>query len=532
MRVVCRAETRCQGVAHCSFMGHLEWDKWVGGPLIRLPLSGVGVEVGCPILDVPPSDEERDPGCMLKRKTYHTQPASQLAGATMNEHEDDTIRSTGGVAARVIAFVRAAIERLRPQLEAVPEYEEPLNMVPLTFQSSRYDTVVDRALLPLQPLDELQELATVLQRSRHVDGRMLYGLHRTLGAILATVLQFHGLQPTDEQILDIFNRLIEEYDTGISRYRVTAPLSHYAHPDPSATFSVGDGSTIEMWTRVDSILHKEINDTYLFPPTPSGTLTGAIVVPELPTSDPGTEITRAMESARRVIWAMRLVQSGDVAAPYFFIRAIGPSLNAGYGYMALTRFQDLEARRTGTDYLVGSDTMEQVNRIYAHLRSIKGTADTFKGLGFALRRFNLSYSRDYAEDRLIDLTSSLESALVPTQDVEIKYRLAWRTAILLAEVGEEPIRVRRHIQDIYDIRSAIVHGGKTIAEFDPDKLRSEDLKNDISTVPTLCEHYTRLVLKRCVERLSGRLSSIRALEGELDDKLAKAAATLVDVGKS
>jgi hypothetical protein len=83
--------------------------------------------------------------------------------------------------------------------------------------------------------------------------------------------------------------------------------------------------------------------------------------------------------------------------------------------------------------------------------------DILSDLRFAVRRFNLSYSRESAEDQLIDLVIALESALLPNTRDELRYKLALRAATLIGGLNlKQSFQV---IQLAYDLRSAVVHNG-------------------------------------------------------------------------
>ncbi len=76
-----------------------------------------------------------------------------------------------------------------------------------------------------------------------------------------------------------------------------------------------------------------------------------------------------------------------------------------------------------------------------------------------ISRFNLAYTRRTAEDRIIDLTICLESLLSDSPDA-IAYRMQLRAAALLRKT-HKPADVRDLIALVYDIRSKVVHTGKT-----------------------------------------------------------------------
>ena len=86
-------------------------------------------------------------------------------------------------------------------------------------------------------------------------------------------------------------------------------------------------------------------------------------------------------------------------------------------------------------------------------------SDCLEELKFAIRRFNIAYSRETHEDCLIDLVISLESALLYGKTGELNHRLGLRAAILLMPF-ETPKKTYALIKVAYEIRSKIMHAGK------------------------------------------------------------------------
>ena len=84
-------------------------------------------------------------------------------------------------------------------------------------------------------------------------------------------------------------------------------------------------------------------------------------------------------------------------------------------------------------------------------------------LGLALHRFNLSYERRGFEDKLLDLVISLECVLLPGDRAELKHRLALRASFFLKNYWE-PQNTYALMDLMYQVRSNIVHGGKTLED--------------------------------------------------------------------
>ena len=127
-----------------------------------------------------------------------------------------------------------------------------------------------------------------------------------------------------------------------------------------------------------------------------------------------------------------------------------------------------------------------------------------RDLEVALRRFEQSYTRKVAEDRLIDLTIALESTLLAWDSDELKYRLSLRGAALTAAF-RNPYETQQLLKVIYDVRSAVVHDGKHI--FECSKVVNKALAsfappNERDDLAQMCEDVVRDILRTYVERLA------------------------------
>ncbi|WP_133207022.1 MULTISPECIES: HEPN domain-containing protein [Arthrobacter] len=79
----------------------------------------------------------------------------------------------------------------------------------------------------------------------------------------------------------------------------------------------------------------------------------------------------------------------------------------------------------------------------------------------AFGRFTRSYLTDDLADAVVDLATSLEAILLggdKSKD-DIGLRLRGRAAALLSTTNDAAPAMKRHISDLYSVRSALVHGG-------------------------------------------------------------------------
>jgi len=139
-------------------------------------------------------------------------------------------------------------------------------------------------------------------------------------------------------------------------------------------------------------------------------------------------------------------------------------------------------------------------------------------LAVAIRRFNLAYTRSFPEDRIIDLTIALESCLLNDVEDELKYRLALRGAALLNKT-HIPSETQKLLRIIYDVRSAIVHSGKSLTDTNIEKMiKKIDPSLVVSNFPQVCENIVRDILRKLIKELhSGE--SLKNFSLELDNQI-------------
>lgn len=76
----------------------------------------------------------------------------------------------------------------------------------------------------------------------------------------------------------------------------------------------------------------------------------------------------------------------------------------------------------------------------------------------ALDRFNLSYGRGEATDRIIDYWISLEALFLPGSEGEKSYRAALRVASFVGRSSKDKMQIYRQARESYKARSWLVHG--------------------------------------------------------------------------
>lgn len=133
-----------------------------------------------------------------------------------------------------------------------------------------------------------------------------------------------------------------------------------------------------------------------------------------------------------------------------------------------------------------------------------------KNLRIAVNRFNSAFMRRDLEDRLIDYVIALTSLFSKKNEAGLgRYRLSMRITLFLAKEPETRKKIRKEILEIYDVRSAIVHGNEI------KKLRHF---KDLKTLVDGTEDYLRRSIKDLLQlsqKLGGRSKIINNIDNSL-----------------
>jgi hypothetical protein len=148
-------------------------------------------------------------------------------------------------------------------------------------------------------------------------------------------------------------------------------------------------------------------------------------------------------------------------------------------------------RQRRRDFELRADDAPPLQALWDSLQS-SGTRNRTQ-LQTALRRFGFAAERSRPEDRIIDLMIAAEALFLPDEQTESAHKLALRGAAFLADSGNDPHEVFRHLKRAYGARSKLAHGGEA------PKLKFAD-----GTEATLAEYsqlvagYLREVLRQFV----------------------------------
>jgi hypothetical protein len=215
-----------------------------------------------------------------------------------------------------------------------------------------------------------------------------------------------------------------------------------------------------------------------------------------------------------LLTGLRLLKAGNTGAPAAFAQAKVRSI--WLPSPVTMRTFDNGVQQYGAEYNLPEAEIPMVKDLYSDLQKLNKLKQ-HSGLAVALRCFNQAYSRDNDEDKIIDLTISLESCLL-SENEELTYRLSLRGAALLAKTWE-PRKAQMLLKAMYSIRSAIVHSGQQLSDLGREPQRMlRNLGIQPHEFPQQCEDIVRDILKVYVTQLaSAKSQSVANVITELDE---------------
>jgi hypothetical protein len=230
---------------------------------------------------------------------------------------------------------------------------------------------------------------------------------------------------------------------------------------PVYPLDLGDGVSIRgrSFAELSAILHwTEIELEFLSKDWSEAGMSSFVMlvqkqVPKTPQNflwtDDGTAYTRAA----RALLAMRLTAPGDIRIGRLFYEKPA-AFNVGIGGIHMSGFS---VWNPGPNYHLVPEQVPDIRRLYAQLTEFDRHGNE-RNLVLALRSFSSIYDRTYhqAEDRVLDAVTALEA--VWKLDSELSFKLAFRTASLLAMSDDERVLIYETLRDYYRMRSKMVHG--------------------------------------------------------------------------
>ncbi len=234
----------------------------------------------------------------------------------------------------------------------------------------------------------------------------------------------------------------------------------------------------------------------------------------------------AMELHNNVITALRLLKDGYVDILASFIEHSSlfdpPSLlNFKEHYLSSEFF----FRRQQLMYTLKSEDVNILTELLNHLVKRHDLSEELKErLERALRRFNFSYERVFAEDKIIDLFISLE-VLLTKGERQIGSTLANRCAMLHYIAGvikeyQQLREIRRFIQEGYNIRHDIVHHGIPTGKLDLKKVECKSIDEFVIKLREFVRRTIVIILSEAqkVQSYNELIDMIEEQKGKLSDK--------------
>lgn len=352
---------------------------------------------------------------------------------------------------------------------------------------------------------------------------------------IVDILQQHNtFSPTREQIVACYRRFLEAWTATMIREDATIPLLNFRVElsqlpvKISTHYQIVPFSPAEktaFWGVVDAFHGWDLLPFYSFLAT-EFKLEGSRSYPRLqlqPSQQAIETISRShqemLDEILDIVTALRLLQAGDVGIPTYVKRDTDVPPYGGHPILGepAAVWADFRVRRHGATYILNEDSIPAAQQLVEDLQQLNGWSHR-GGLEVALRRFNESYSRDSADDRIIDLTIALESCLLAAirSQTELKYRFALRGAALLANT-RRPQETNALLSALYNARSSIVHEGKHLFEQRSTSLAGLEPKEFLQS----CEDIMRDILREYVRVLvsAGAQSSLSTINKELEQRI-------------
>lgn len=205
------------------------------------------------------------------------------------------------------------------------------------------------------------------------------------------------------------------------------------------------------------------------------------------------KMRQAETKAYPIISALRLLKSNLVGVNVALVHFAGDWKPYRYpsgmeAHMLSYRFKKgiYELKETeASDFLTLSDKISKM---------IKD-----RKLRLAIGRFNMIYTADWVEGRLLDYTIALESLYLPGKS-EKKFRLCCYMSSTLSSEKESAEEIWNHVDELYNLRSDIVHGNRPLNL--TVKIGKGENRTEISvyTFADKIEDYTRRSIKEFIRR--------------------------------
>lgn len=364
-----------------------------------------------------------------------------------------------------------------------------------------------------------------------------------LSPVMEVLQRYNTFSPVREHLLESYWRYREAWAATTFRADTTIPLFNFRAELQDTPLNISKNYRVvpfppaektAIWVLVDSFQSWELLPFLPFLAT-EFKLEGSRSYPRLQSGNrqqDGKAFARSHQEMlfeiRNIVTALRLLKAGDVSVTAYIEQSTENLLHGGYPTMGNPGvfMPDFQMRRHGSLYILHETEVPTVKRLVEELHKLDARQHR-GGLEVALRRFNQSYSRDSFEDRIIDLTISLESCLLSAikSKTELNYRFALRGAILLARTRNAQ-EAEKLLSALYSARSSIVHEGRYLSELKVKELVGYQPREFV----LMCEDIVRDILREYIHALSraGIQSSVADINTRLEQQILMGDTSLAD----
>lgn len=192
---------------------------------------------------------------------------------------------------------------------------------------------------------------------------------------------------------------------------------------------------------------------------------------------------------KRCFALMRLYKEGDLFSPGCFIFMIDNG-----GEIVQLAASSTNKRVGSTLFRITEEEMEQAKGLLENIHL------PFQDpvLLLAYQSFEMSYHVDYLQIAFLSAMIALEALLHPSNKDELRQRISRNAAVLLSKDKEEGRNIRKKVLKLYDMRSALVHTGKS-------SITMEDLK------------ALRDIIRQCIIRINNTGQTVKEVLNLLDE---------------
>jgi hypothetical protein len=161
-----------------------------------------------------------------------------------------------------------------------------------------------------------------------------------------------------------------------------------------------------------------------------------------------------IDTIRKVITLLRLSKQGDVGYYLILERTMldTPILPGIIQLSSTVGFPE------GKTYTLMKNELRKFRKYWSIINKID--IRRFSELGIALRRFESAYEKTSADDKLLDYVICLELLLGKDDRDSLTYKISVRFSRLCTRDSKKRKEYRCLMSDIYQLRSAIVHGNE------------------------------------------------------------------------